>query len=183
MRGVQAMSAASDEEFLTLYDHALPAVYGYLSRRCDSVATAEDLTADTFLAAINARTADPDRSIDIGWLIVTARHKLIDHWRRTGRHREALAELWDDLPVAVDPHDSALDIDAAHATLALLAPTHRAVLTLRYCDALSVGVVADTLGRTVHATEALLTRAKAAFRTHHQTARHAVSGEPERETR
>ena len=176
------MSAESDEEFLTLYDRALPEVYGYLSRRCDSAATAEDLTADTFLAAINARTTDPFRTIDVGWLIVTARHKLIDHWRRTGRHRDALAELWDDLPAAVDPHDTPLDVDAAHATLTLLAPSQRAVLTLRYCDGLPVGVVADTIGRTVHATEALLTRAKAAFRTHHERAQHAVSGEPGRET-
>lgn len=176
-------STTGDEEFLTLYDRALPQVYGYLSRRCDSPATAEDLTADTFLAAVTARTSDPDRAIDVGWLIVTARHKLIDHWRRDGRHRDALAELWDDLPVTVDPHGTTLDIDAAHATLALLAPIHRTVLTLRYCDGLPVGHVADAVGRTVHATEALLTRAKAAFRTHHEAARRSVSGEADREVR
>ena len=41
---------------------------------------------------------------------------------------------------------------------------HRAVLTLRYLDGLSVGEVAGVLGRTLHATEALLVRARAAFR-------------------
>jgi RNA polymerase sigma-70 factor (ECF subfamily) len=42
--------------------------------------------------------------------------------------------------------------------------THRAALTLRYVDGLSVAEVARALGRTVHATEALLVRARAAFR-------------------
>jgi RNA polymerase sigma-70 factor (ECF subfamily) len=38
------------------------------------------------------------------------------------------------------------------------------VLTLRYLDDLSVPEVASELGRTVHATEALLSRARRAFR-------------------
>ena len=36
--------------------------------------------------------------------------------------------------------------------------------TLRYVDGLPVPEVAELLGRTVHATEALLVRARAAFR-------------------
>ena len=46
----------------------------------------------------------------------------------------------------------------------MLAPHHQAVLTLRYLDDLSVPEVAALLGRTVHATEALLTRARRAFK-------------------
>jgi DNA-directed RNA polymerase specialized sigma24 family protein len=41
---------------------------------------------------------------------------------------------------------------------------HRAALTLRYLDGLPVPEVARHLDRTVHATEALLVRARAAFR-------------------
>ena len=41
---------------------------------------------------------------------------------------------------------------------------HRAALTLRYLDGLPVPEVASHLDRTVHATEALLVRARAAFR-------------------
>ena len=37
--------------------------------------------------------------------------------------------------------------------------------TLRYVDDLPVAQVADDLGRTLHATEALLVRARSAFRT------------------
>lgn len=49
-----------------------------------------------------------------------------------------------------------------------LTVSHRAVLTLRYVDGLPVRDVAAHLGRTIHATEALLTRAKTAFRRSYQ---------------
>ena len=151
--------------FLRLYDDALPHVYGYLVRRCTNPATAEDLTAETFMAAATVVRNGDTPELNIAWLIGTARHKLIDHWRRTERRKEELADLWDDLAVP-DPNDQAIEVAAAHEVLAQLAPQHRAVLTLRYLDDLSVGDVASTMGRTVHATEALLTRAKTAFRNH-----------------
>ena len=153
--------------FLELYDDALPHVYGYLARRCANAATAEDLTAETFMAAVAALHNNQGNSnhLNTAWLIGTARHKLIDHWRRTERRKEELAELWDDMAID-DPNDAAIEVASAKAVLAELAPSHRAVLTLRYLDDLPVGDVATTIGRTVHATEALLTRAKAAYRNH-----------------
>ena len=163
------MIVTDPSAFLELYDDALPHVYGYLARRCANTATAEDLTAETFIAAVaalhNSHTGGNRIDLNVAWLIGTARHKLIDHWRRTERRKEELAELWDDLAVD-DPNDAAIEVIAAHDALAGLAPSHRAVLTLRYLDDLPVGDVAMTMGRTVHATEALLTRAKAAFRNH-----------------
>ena len=166
------MIVTDTSAFLELYDDALPHVYGYLARRCANAATAEDLTAETFMAAVaalhnnnNAGASGNRLDLNIAWLIGTARHKLIDHWRRTERRKEELAELWDDMAID-DPTDAAIEVASAQAVLAELAPTHRAVLTLRYLDDLPVGDVATTIGRTVHATEALLTRAKSAYRNH-----------------
>jgi hypothetical protein len=48
--------------------------------------------------------------------------------------------------------------------LGRLGAHHRPALTLRYLDGLPVPEVARHLDRTVHATEALLVRARAAFR-------------------
>ena len=158
---------ARASDVLDLYDRALPQVYGYLVRRCGSAPLAEDLTSETFLAAVDAcrRAAVPD--LTVGWLVGVARHKLVDHWRRQAaeeRRLEAVAHQ----PVAevepgVDP--SELDERRALATLARLGPHHRAALTLRYLDGLSVPRVAAEMDRTVHATEALLVRARNAFRT------------------
>jgi RNA polymerase sigma-70 factor, ECF subfamily len=147
--------------FLQLYDDAVPHVYGYLVRRCDSAATAEDLTSETFLAAATA--VQRGAEVNVAWLIGTARHKLVDHWRRTGRQRQALEELWEQAPPPIDTNDT-IDVLHVHATLARLTPHHRAALVLRYVDGLPVPEVAALLDRTVHATESLIVRAKAAYR-------------------
>jgi DNA-directed RNA polymerase specialized sigma24 family protein len=61
--------------------------------RCGSAVLAEELTAETFMAAVAA----------VAWLVGVARHKLVDHWRRIDRERRGLggivsaAELVDDL--------------------------------------------------------------------------------------
>jgi RNA polymerase sigma-70 factor (ECF subfamily) len=149
---------------LELYDAALPEVYGYLLSRCRQRALAEDLTAETFLAAVDACRRHAPPQLSVAWLIGVARHKLVDHWRRAEREVRGLRMLAGQPSEPDDPWDSRLDAIQAREVLAALGPHHRAALTLRYVDGLSVGEVADHLGRTVHATEALLTRAKAAFR-------------------
>jgi RNA polymerase sigma-70 factor, ECF subfamily len=63
-----------------------------------------------------------------------------------------------------DPWDAQLDVTAAHAALSRLSAYHRAALTLRYLDGMPVAEVAGELGRSLHATETLLVRARAAFR-------------------
>lgn len=153
------------DELLALYDRALPQVYGYLFSRCGDEATAEDLTSEVFLAAVDALRRHAVPNLTIAWLVGVARHKLVDHWRRTGREErklEAVAGATDDAD-EVD-WDARLDADRVQATLERLGPHHRSALVLRYLDGLSVPEVAELLDRTVHATEALLVRARAAFR-------------------
>lgn len=148
---------------LELYDEALPHVYGYLLARCGNRSLAEDLTAETFLAAITAIRRPDTPALSVAWLIGVARHKLADHWRRAEREERGLRVLDGD-PVVEDPWDVTLDGIRARTVLAGLGAHHRAALTLRYLDGLPVGEVASLLGRTVHATEALLVRARNAFR-------------------
>ena len=152
---------------LDLYDQALPQVYGYLLSRCRQRALAEDLTAETFLAAVDAVRAGPSAPpVTTAWLIGVARHKLSDHWRRQAREERTLrAVAAKPGPASDDPWDARLDALRAWDVLQRLGPHHRAALTLRYVDDLPVPQVAQVLGRTVHATEALLVRARSAFRT------------------
>ncbi len=155
---------------LELYDDALPHVYGYLLARCGDTGVAEDLTAESFLAAVQSvrKPGAPDPSI--GWLIGIARHKLADHWRRIEREQRGL-RLLDSEPAGVDdPWDTVVDRMRARDVLGQLGPHHRAALTLRYLDGLPVPEVARHLDRTLHATEALLVRARAAFRRSYEAA-------------
>jgi len=149
---------------LGLYDEALPVVYGYFVRRCGDRATAEDLTSETFLAAMDAARKDVPPPITVPWLVGVARHKLADHYRR--RHDRFSVPVAD-LPEVVDPvddWDAAVDRIVAESVLARLSDQHRTVLALRYMDDCSVPECAELIGRTVHATEALLVRARRAFR-------------------
>jgi RNA polymerase sigma-70 factor (ECF subfamily) len=168
---MDAASASTGDDqrmaLLRLYDPALPQVYGYLLRRCGSREIAEELASETFLAAADAVRRDRPPRIDVGWLIGVARHKLADHWRRRAREERGLRLVAADPtgpPADDDPWDAHLDAMRAEQTLASLAPQHRLVLTLRYVDDLPVADVADLLDRSLHATEALLVRARAAFR-------------------
>jgi RNA polymerase sigma-70 factor (ECF subfamily) len=159
-------SAAEDDRtsFLDFYDDALPQVYGYLATRCGPPALAEDLTAETFLAAVDATRRDHPPDITVPWIIGVARHKLVDHWRRQARDERRLSVLVGQRPEAADHWDERLDAVRVRHVLDAMAAQHRAALTLRYLDDLPVPEVAAHLERTVHATEALLVRARSAFR-------------------
>lgn len=163
--------AAPDDlrlRLVELYDTALDEVFGYLVPRCGSPIVAEDLTSETFLAAADAVQRRPPADLTVAWLIGIARHKLADHWRRKAREERVLS-AFDAEPAPVgDDWDVALDAMSARRTLAALGSHHRGALTLRYVDGLPVREVAECLGRTEGATEVLLVRARAAFRTEYE---------------
>jgi RNA polymerase sigma-70 factor (ECF subfamily) len=164
--GSRAVAPPPGPGLLSLYDEALPQVYGYVLARCGQRALAEDLTAETFLAAVRAES-DGGAPTTVAWLIGTARHKLVDHWRRREREERSLrlVEGGGGVDGGVDdPWEVELDAHRAQQVLDGLSPQHRAVLMLRYLDDLPVPRVAALMDRTVHATEALLVRARTAFR-------------------
>lgn len=148
---------------LEVYDEALPEVYGYVLHRCRNRSVAEDLTAETFLAAVSSIRRGAVDAVTTRWLVGIARHKLVDHWRRLERDQRNLRAV-DEPPAGDDPWDAELDGFVARDVLDRLGAHHRIALTLRYVDDLPVPDVAVVLDRTVHATEALLVRARRAFR-------------------
>jgi len=169
-KDVSAQPDRSDaaRALLAVYDRALPVVYGYFVRRCGDRGTAEDLTSETFLAAMDAARNDNPPPIGMPWLLGVARHKLADHYRRRrDRFTVPLAELREPVDAADDDWDAELDRLVAESVLARLSESHRMVLVLRYMDDCSVPECAELIGRTVHATEALLVRARRAFRQHY----------------
>ncbi len=171
MGGDQPRPAGCDP-VLAIYREALPQVYGYLLPRCGSAALAEDLTSETFLAAVEASRQGKLTEVSTAWLVGVARHKLVDHWRRLEREQRSLAAAEASSMDVDDPWPELLDAEAAYAALARLPVLQRAVLTLRYLDGLPVADVAEHVGRTLHGTETLLARARAALRRHYQEGHH-----------
>lgn len=81
---------SSPDPVAAIYRRALPHVYGYLLSRCGSVSLAEDLTAETFMAAVAAVRQPRPPDITVAWLVGVARHKLADHWRRSAREQRTM---------------------------------------------------------------------------------------------
>ena len=169
--GVAAETAHTGREFVDLYRRAVPDVYSYLVSRVGDRGTAEDLTQDVFIAG--AHRAARGEVVDLRWLIAVARHKLVDHWRALAREDRKLAVVAS-LEARQAQVEQPLPIDAGVASSALagLNPTYRAALVLRHVDELSVPAVADLLGRSVEATEQVLSRARAAFRSAYKDLAH-----------
>jgi RNA polymerase sigma-70 factor (ECF subfamily) len=142
-------------DFRAFYVEALPRVYGYLVRRCASAAIAEELTQETFLAAVVAlrKGARPDEPL--AWVLGIARHKLVDDYRRTQRE----APVGDEAAVVEVSSDG-----RGIAALSAVPRDQRIALVLRHVDGMSVPEVASALGRSVEAAESLLARGRAAFR-------------------
>src|SRR5215813_28328 len=128
-----AMAGDQGTVLLEIYDEALPQVFGYLRPRCGDDATAEDLTAETFLAAVSAIERKTVPQLTVAWLIGVARHKLADHWRRRAREERKLRKVESEPSDETnDPWDARLEATHAQDVLAGLGSHHRAALTLRY---------------------------------------------------
>src|SRR3954451_20698406 len=85
---------ASNDAFDRWYRRTVPRVYSYLLSRCGGdTALAEDLTQQTFVAAIDQRAAFDGRSEIVTWLCGIARHKLADHFRSVERQERRRMEL------------------------------------------------------------------------------------------
>ena len=118
------MTALDDAVILSRVDQALPSVYHYLVRRVGDASLAEDLTSETFLAAVAATKAHATTVWSVGWLIGIARHKLADHWRRQARDERYLAMISGDQREAV--WDEPIESSRADVVLAKLNPAERA---------------------------------------------------------
>lgn len=163
--------ALLDEQlFRSWYERTWPKVYGYVaSRAAGDVALAEEITQQTYVAAIAAGATFDGRSDSATWLCAIARNKLVDHFRRLDREerrgrRVVVREL--QLDGASSPATWSAPEDRQLIELALrsLPPLQRVVLTLVALDELSVPEVARVIGKSVAATQSLLARGRDGFR-------------------
>jgi D-alanyl-D-alanine carboxypeptidase len=86
---------ASVEAFRRFYGDASTGVYRYFVRATlGDRASAEDLTQETFAAVMLAARAGHDEALTMPYVMGVARHKLVDHYRRTEREQRRLERSW-----------------------------------------------------------------------------------------
>jgi RNA polymerase sigma-70 factor, ECF subfamily len=168
-RAAEFTSVFRDERaFRRWYDTAAPRVYAYLYGRCGSDSDlAEELTQQTFLQAVRNRDTYAGRADSTTWLIAIARSRLADHFRhleRDGRRHLNLVREIAAHEIDVEAWRAHDERAAIRAALGRLTPVQRAALIFRYVDGLSVREVAHALGRSDKSAEALIARARDAFR-------------------
>ncbi len=158
------------QAFAAFYDATFDAVYRYLSRAVmGNRALAEDLTQETFASVVVAVRNGSPGAQTLPWVIGAARHKLVDHYRNAAREERRLSLAWSS-GLDGEQFDDLAAVDSADLVPLMreLTPDHRLVLVLRYLDELSVGEIASEIGRSVHATESLLARARKALASSYQ---------------
>ena len=159
---------ADDAGFDLWYRRTLPRVYSYLvSRSGGDVALAEDLTQQTFIAAIDERSRFDGRSDTVTWLCGIARHKLADHFRaieRDERRRMRMEVRQIELQEGPRAGLGLEDRTMIGEVLRSLPANQRAVLVFVVLDDLSVAEAARLMGKSRGATESLLFRARDSFR-------------------
>lgn len=158
--GDATRGAPSDVELADFFERTVDLLYRYASRLCGSDrAATEDLVQETYVCLLREVRSGRPLDMGTGWLITTCRSRFIDRLRAD--RRRAAREDRSVLPAARDDGGA---MAADTGLLAGLPAEQRAALVLRYVDELSVPEVARALGRSVHATESLLARARAAAR-------------------
>ncbi len=164
-----ARAAAHDAgAFAALYRRHVSSVYRYLMSRVGDVRDAQDLTAETFLAALRHIGRFRGQGTLIAWLLSIAHNAAADHFRRV-RPDVTLAEV-EDLPDPAGSADEAVcrRLDQAQVLGALqqLSPERAEAVVLRVVLELSVAETGLVMGKSEAAVKMLVHRALADLRRH-----------------
>ncbi|MFF2775480.1 RNA polymerase sigma factor [Streptomyces sp. NPDC058052] len=158
--------------FSDVYEAHFDAIFGFVTRRTADRHLAADLTADVFVAALEAYDGyDSRRGTHLVWLYGIARNTLASYARHAAREREAVAtlsgrRLLDDEDLQrfeerIDAEREARDLLARHA---VLSEPLRAVIDLVAVDGLTTKEAASVLRISQATARVRLHRARAALR-------------------
>jgi RNA polymerase sigma-70 factor, ECF subfamily len=174
--------ARGDEDAVALfYEEYGNAVFRFVYRRAgECYEDAEEITQDTFLAAVSYAATYDGSCTPFTWLCSLARVRIADFYRRRGRRKRI--PPWNLLHFGVGSIEpigaGAADLEAVperleagrivDLALSALGEDEREVLLLRYVEQFSVREIGVLLGRSEKGIESLLMRAKK------KAARHAA---------
>jgi RNA polymerase sigma-70 factor (ECF subfamily) len=155
---------AAKPTFASVAEELLDDVFGYLLYLTKNRAVAEDLTSETFEAALRTwRRFDPGRGTPRAWLLSIARTTALDFFRADARRRrrEERADAISPRQEMEDPFAEGLLSPELEAGLLSLSAGEREVVTLRVVLDLDGEQAARVLGISPTAVSTRLHRALA----------------------
>jgi RNA polymerase sigma-70 factor (ECF subfamily) len=144
--------------FEELYRSHAREVYQYALALLANPADAEDVTQTTFLNAYRVLQRGERPRRPHNWLIAIAHNVCRMRWREAGNRPREVA--LDDAPEPAAPEHDRSSLDAVLEALSQLTFNQRAAIVMRELEGRSCSEIADTLGLSVSAVEALLFRAR-----------------------
>lgn len=142
------------DAFGVLYRLYVEKVYRYLYSRMGNVAEAEDVTAQTFLAAFEAFAKFKREEHFASWLFAIARNKTVDYYRQ--QKKTSPLGLTEDIAVESDPINEVIRSEQAAALakfIQMLPEEERELLRLRFLAELSFAEIAHLLHRNEDAVK------------------------------
>jgi RNA polymerase sigma-70 factor, ECF subfamily len=149
--------------FDALYGRYRAAVFGFAWRMTGSVAAAEDVAQDCFLALVRGTGFDARRGALRTYLFGVARHAVFRHLKVSGREAE-------ELPDAPAPDDAAEELLSAERgelvrrAIANLPALQREAIVLFEYEEMTLEAIAAVTGVEVGAVKARLSRARESLR-------------------
>jgi RNA polymerase sigma-70 factor (ECF subfamily) len=138
------------DAFDELYIRHLKGIFAFVFYRVMDRMTAEDLTSQTFMKALeHMHSYNPNKGAFSTWVYRIARNTVHDHFRTT-RPSENIDDVWD---LASDDNpfldaSSSLDTKQVRDTLHALPKDKRDLIMMRLWDGLSYKEIADLTGKS-----------------------------------
>ena len=158
--------SANPEEFRAIFDATYPKVAAYARRRATD-AVADDVVAETFLAAWRRRDEVSAMGNPLPWLYAVAGNQLRNQHRSANRHLRLVSKVAGDVaavsstPLLSEPDaDVDPDVEVVRAALATLSFDDQEVLRLIAWEELTYRETAEVIGCSLDAVAQRIRRAK-----------------------
>jgi len=165
-----------DAAFESFYREHVAEVYQYALAVLGNSPDAEDVTQQTFLNAYRAFQRGERPRKPHNWLIKIAHNVCRMRWRQSGRRPQEVPLERAGEPAARD--DETPSLDEVLTALARLPFNQRSAIVMREIEDRSYAEIAEVLGTTVPAVEALLFRARGNLRERRKALAGALSIAP-----
>lgn len=138
-----------NQAFGRLYDAYIRKIYDFVYFKTLHKETAEDLTSQTFLKALNSiKDYKEEKGAFSSWLYRIAQNTVYDHYR-TYKSSSNIEDAWDlpgDENVQADVADK-LQLEEVGKYLSLLKPVQRDIIIMRVWQQLSYKEIAEIVGK------------------------------------